>query len=1740
MRTFNLRLVLWLAGIFLVLAVVVHFVHGWQVRRHAVVYLELAQQQDQLARESVLGSPEWSEASKSALRHYRRYLSLQPRDVESRAELARFLLFVGDLKGTYTQCERVLREDPDNEEIRNMQVDVTMAGELYPDAEAHLKHLLDKTDPQDRARQSELLEKLGLCQMLSIRFDDAKATYEQAIELAPERPTTYMRLATLLRGQMNRRDEANAVIDKMLALSPDDPFVLHLHATYLMQDTNLLSRSDNLTTANADLDKAVAILRQRRDEEKQTLTPDDAYVFYVAYGCKLQQRELFVARDLLKESIAIDPTVPDRYLQLANLEVMADPENGLDTAIQLIRDSITAIPGRMVNFKLRWKLADLLMDKRQGFTGEIQRKEREIAALQRANSDATAAATERDQLRAALDTVQQELAVVRSELKSEGPNSPQTAFLDAREQYEEQRWSDAKQILEQIRPQIARSDRQLQARVDRMLGNCYTQLSDPDLALSTYQRMLADNASNPEIQRAYALTLAAMNRLPEALREFEQLIKMLDYGDEATRSRDAAARIDARKEYYQLVLMDVRRQPASDPAARNWNRVAEALAAVEDEIRSAYSVPATEPVKDPFVWITRANLLNMQGKVAESRELLDQACAVMPNEQSVWRARALVAQQVVPAEPVGDTPAVPEGQPEVAAEAQQQAYAESARLYAEIEAKFGDSVALRLNRAQLLIKEKGAEGVAELAGFVENSDKFSAAERTELNIQLAVLCLTVNSKDEAIKNEAIKYGQEAARLAPNSLSIRRTLLQIARAFRDTELAEEAVNEISRIEKGSTARQESAQDGPVTLYSRAIYDLMRYQKAIESRQKVDAREMLNSARQKLLQAQVLREKWAQIPLLLGDIAVELRDEETAFIQYGRAIDLGSRDSRSIDYVAKSLLRRNRIDEATQMLALLNEDPSEVSADIALTASRVSYRRKDFEDALEWAEVPLKRGTQEFGYYLWLSQVYQAIPDWDKAKQAIRDGMALTSASDDPQSGTDKDVAYPILIRLLMEEAATRDMAADDAEGEAVKARTESEVAASQDKADEAEALMKQAQEKEQEAEAQKQNADRLREEARQVLAEAEANVLPERKVRTVALCLAELGDVAGAYAKFKEARDAAPDDLALRDAAVRFYLQYSDRYPELRTEAKSILEELARAEDQSEEDSQKNEESRKWVRQQLARIQGETGNYQEFLRAMVALNANLEGQFPTQGKPIEALTPEDLRLTLDDLRKNVNQRAELELRAKLLARYGLLSLQREAIKILEWLATSPDPMDLDTRFLLGQLYLAVGDWSKGSAQMEALVRDAQKEAQKDAQKTEQRKLSVYLIVYIDALLDHYEVAAAKRWVRVLKQELPHVFDVYVREARTLVPKKNPGTNAVPPPWQFDEALEILQTAEKDKAIRQLSTRDATEEQDADAKQGTIVKLLEELLQETVTSRPDDDPQPIRDLIEQYYRNIVRDIPARQLMQVPYLVREGRRGEAVNLIVKYWESTSLEMLATMCGATLSISDEEKENLPAEQQAELDKQLAEVEGVLQQVLLKTRTAWEGAADGNAKGRALQEYLLVMSVVANHYVNTKRFPEAVSLYTEILKHHPGNTVALNNRAMLLAAQPSNLETALGDISKVIMHEGPLPMLVDTQSMVLRAAGNHPQALVASKRVISERPSQLDAASNKNLAKQWGGYYFHLALMCDANGDTRGAADAMREAVALGFGSSDVFDPELPDWTRLVTQFNMEVKPGK
>ncbi len=114
MRQFNLRLMLILAGMFLAVAVGMHFLHGYQVRRNSFAFLQRARQSEKEIRELIEkkeGTPrEIERLVRSTIQNYRRYLGLQQDDdIDVRIDYAKFLLAAGDLRGAYAQNERILR-----------------------------------------------------------------------------------------------------------------------------------------------------------------------------------------------------------------------------------------------------------------------------------------------------------------------------------------------------------------------------------------------------------------------------------------------------------------------------------------------------------------------------------------------------------------------------------------------------------------------------------------------------------------------------------------------------------------------------------------------------------------------------------------------------------------------------------------------------------------------------------------------------------------------------------------------------------------------------------------------------------------------------------------------------------------------------------------------------------------------------------------------------------------------------------------------------------------------------------------------------------------------------------------------------------------------------------------------------------------------------------------------------------------------------------------------------------------------------------------------------------------------------------------------------------------------------------------------------------------------------------------------------------------------------------------------
>jgi tetratricopeptide (TPR) repeat protein len=194
----NVKAVIILLGTFAALAVGIHFLHAYQVKRNAgEVYAQaLAMQEEGRLAEAV--------------DYLDQFLGLAPGDNEA---LARLGILRDDLAKTprararaFIILEQVLRREADRNDIRRRVVRIALSIGRFSDAEHHLKRLLLES-PGD----TELMQYMGRCAAGLRKYDEADNWYNEALKQAPTNVGLTVEYAAFL-----RRRELPALADKAI------------------------------------------------------------------------------------------------------------------------------------------------------------------------------------------------------------------------------------------------------------------------------------------------------------------------------------------------------------------------------------------------------------------------------------------------------------------------------------------------------------------------------------------------------------------------------------------------------------------------------------------------------------------------------------------------------------------------------------------------------------------------------------------------------------------------------------------------------------------------------------------------------------------------------------------------------------------------------------------------------------------------------------------------------------------------------------------------------------------------------------------------------------------------------------------------------------------------------------------------------------------------------------------------------------------------------------------------------------------------------------------------------------------------------------------------------------------------------------------------------------------------------------------------------------------------------------
>lgn len=969
MRQFNLRLILWLAGIFVVAAVGIHFLHGYQVRRNSQAFLDMARKSEQELRDMVeqqVGTQKQLEnAVRQTVLYYQRYLGLQEDDdLAVRIEYANFLRDIGDFQRAYGQNERILRadvvDDPEllaeQEKVREMQIQLAGAFKEYSDGIYHINELLET-----RAHDADLLELRGLYQLNQedtiANNEAARDSFQEAIEYHPDHITTYARLAALERERFDNRDAGIEVINQLVTANAENAQAYILRARFMMEDKDpavqarpirrkLLQdcvvdceKARELDPTSADAVNVQSVCHERLVPLMEGDTLEETI--------QLQAQEYAKSMDLLQQLVKLRPDVPGLYERWCNLELKSpiDPNATFaqkrDRAINVLREGLTKVDPEN-NFVLRWRLADLLLND----------------------------PTRRD-----------EAAEIIQQMEQEQPESELTIYAEARQLMTQRQWLSAVRKLEDVREKLEKYP-ELKDQIELLLGTCYAQLGDQDLNLEVARQAVEKNPTNPSVQANLGEALVAVNRLPEALKAYEAAVGLQPNS------------LAFRKRYAELLLAVTYRQ---SPDRRDWPAVGRAVELVAQN--------ATED--DDWVPLMRAEVLASSDRIDDAVKVLEEAREKNPNQLKLTTALIELANK-------------------------QDDDARVQQLINDMEKKFGDTLDVRVVKARALLRQEGAEAAGKLkeltADLEQQPDNFPEAERLQFYWQLAQLCFGVGAYDEGLQ-----YGQQVADLAPTNLRLRMVMLDIARMARNVSAAQQLADEVQRIEGGGPVSSYADALVDVTRYSAAVApafqaDLENKDKnqTLTKEARAENEGLLVQARQKLAEAARERPGWSNVPVLQGLIAGFQGNEDVAINYFRKAIELGDRNPSIAFRVVQALAREaskggeeagDNWLEADAIIRKLQDQRASLPRDLGRLASEINYFRQDYDRALDLAR-PLAQ-TGEVQDQLWVGQVAMALGNFTEAQENLE--LAAQESPEDP-------VVWTSLVRCLtlagkQDEAAT---------------------------------------------------------------------------------------------------------------------------------------------------------------------------------------------------------------------------------------------------------------------------------------------------------------------------------------------------------------------------------------------------------------------------------------------------------------------------------------------------------------------------------------------------------------------------------------------------------------------------------------------------------------------------------------------------------------------------------------------
>jgi len=384
------------------------------------------------------------------------YTQLREDDVEADARLTRITADIGELRDSslkersrgYVKMESFLMSNPDYADLRQRLVDLLVKNRNWQDALGHINYLLNN-DPQNFDLQLLKLEGMLRSDQRSqgieygyklVGYDKSTGEFGEAGAHKDTLPRAYLLLALAVREDRGDPEVADAIIERMVSVSPELPDAYVMRGQYLSSTKRSDESKEDFNKA-LELDKENVNALMALAQLSMTETSVDA-------GPDEQYQEAY---DLLLRAKAADAKNYRVYDLLARLELN---RGDYDAALAHYDAGIKALD-ETAGLQLAFDKADMQLNK-----GDIEAVKASVA-----------------------------------ELAEKGLPQPFVDYLNARVLVVENQWFKASEELARLQPILSQGSN-LGPQLTLNLAICYERLGQLERALESYELVLQSASTN--------------------------------------------------------------------------------------------------------------------------------------------------------------------------------------------------------------------------------------------------------------------------------------------------------------------------------------------------------------------------------------------------------------------------------------------------------------------------------------------------------------------------------------------------------------------------------------------------------------------------------------------------------------------------------------------------------------------------------------------------------------------------------------------------------------------------------------------------------------------------------------------------------------------------------------------------------------------------------------------------------------------------------------------------------------------------------------------------------------------------------------------------------------------------------------------------------------------------------------------------------------------------------------------